>query len=314
MTGAVAVVDLGTISTRLLIVDAVDGANSTPKKRRETTVTRMGEGLNTDGRITEQAIARVVRCLEQYRALIDDAGVRQLRVVATSAARDAKNQSQLFEAVESVLGVVPDLLTGEEEGRLAFAGATSEVDHAGVVLVIDVGGGSTEFAIGTTWAGLDHVFSAETGAARVTDAFLLSDPPRADELSSALSVIELHIADVKRELPGLADALSSSGLIIGLGGTVSTMAAIELGLIHHDPGAINQFELTRVAAEDVFRTLATEAAADRRHNPGLPEDRVDLIVGGACVVVETMRQLDIDAIVVSESDLLDGVALELMQA
>jgi exopolyphosphatase/guanosine-5'-triphosphate,3'-diphosphate pyrophosphatase len=302
----VAVIDLGTITTRLLILG--DGV-----EQREMTITRMGEGVAATGRIGADAIGRVGGCLGRYRELIDAAGVQQVRAVATSAARDALNRSELFGAVEAAIGVEPELLSGDEEGRLAFAGAVAGVgDHDGMVLVIDIGGGSTEFAIGTTDGGLEQVFSADTGAARITDAFLLSDPPRPEELSSALSVVELHLADVKRELPAVADALGPSGRVVGLGGTITTMAAVELGLVTYDREQVHRFPLTRAAAEDVFRTLATESAEDRAHNPGLHPDRVPLIVGGACVLVETMRQFDIEEMIVSESDLLDGIAGELM--
>jgi exopolyphosphatase/guanosine-5'-triphosphate,3'-diphosphate pyrophosphatase len=152
------------------------------------------------------------------------------------------------------------------------------------------------------------------GASRLTDAYLPSDPPGPDELSAALSIVELHIDDVRREVPGLADALGSSGLVIGVGGTLSTMAAVEIGLPRYDRDRLHGFVLDRPAAEDVFRTLATESAADRAFNPGLEADRVDLIVGGACVVVETMRQLDIDQITVSQTDLIDAVAAELLES
>ena len=301
MTPTVAVIDLGTVSTRLLVL-------GDDTEIRSATITRMGEGLSNEGRITSAAFGRVLDCLRVYKEIIDDSNVDSIRVVATSAARAASNRVELFEMVAEATGVEPELLSGEDEGRWSFAGAVSDLDHLGVALVVDVGGGSTEFAIGTTTGGVEHVFSADIGAESVTATYLTSDPPRADELSAGLSIIERHLADVERELPGLADALSSSGLVIGVGGTVTTMAAVEIGLIEYDRDAVHGFELTRDATEDVFRTLATESAAARRHNPGLAEERVELIVGGSCVVVETMRHFDIKRIRVSEHDLLDGVA------
>ena len=161
------------------------------------------------------------------------------------------------------------------------------------MILVDVGGGSTEFAVGSVNDGYSVAVPADVGASNLTDAYLHGDPPPADELSAALSIVELHVDDVRRELPGLADALSSSGLIVGVGGTVTTIAAVEIGLTEYDRDTVDGFELTKQHGEDVFRTLATESAADRVSQSGPGSDRVDLIVGGACVVVEIMRQLEL---------------------
>ncbi len=305
-TKRVAVVDIGTISCRLLITG---GGGPVVREMR---ITRTGEGLRDTGSISAAAIERVTAALSAFAQIIDsDGSVETRTAVATSAARDAANRDELFAAASAGLGVEPRLLSGEEEARLSFAGAVAGLDHLGAVLVIDIGGGSTEFAIGSTADGIERAMSVDTGAARVTSEFLESDPPHAAELSAALSVIELHLDDVTREMPEIADALSSSGLILGVGGTITTMAAVEIGLIEYDRDHVHGFDLERAAAEDVFRTLATEAAEDRRHNPGLHPDRVDLIVGGACVLVEIMRHYDIENIRVSENDLLDALAAEL---
>ena len=301
----VAIVDIGTIFSRLLITG---GAGPTV---REMTITRTGEGLKQTGAISDAAIDRVASALGHYATIIaSDGGVETTVAVATSAARDASNRPELFAAASAALGIEPTLLSGEEEARLGFAGAVTGLDHLGMVLVVDIGGGSTEFALGTTQDGVESAFSADTGAGRVTDEFFESDPPHASELSAALSVIELHLDDARREMPGIVDAFSSSGLVLGVGGTITTMAAVEIGLVDYDREQIHGFELERAAAEDVFRTLATEPAADRAYNPGLHPDRVDLIVGGACILVETMRHYDIDTIRVVENDLLDALAAE----
>ncbi len=269
-------------------------------------------------RSAPDAFERLRTCLADYRSIIDDVGVSNTRVVATAVARNATNVADLSDLVRSCMGVELEVVSGEREAELAFAGAVGGLDSAAVddramVLVIDVGGGSTEFSLGSRRSGFERGFSADMGAAVLTDAYLASDPPAADELSAALSIVELHVDDVRREVPGLADALSSAGLVVGVGGTLSTMAAVELGLPEYDRQRLHGFVLQRHAVEDVFRTLATESSEDRAFNPGLEADRVDLIVGGACVVVETMRQLDIAEIVVSESDLIDGLATELLR-
>ncbi len=310
---SVAVVDIGTISTRLCISSA-DGSAI-----RDARITHTGEGLRSTKRISAEAFDRLTSCLVDYREMIDDAGAAQVRVVATAVARDATNQDALADVVRSALGTEVEVLSGEDEARLAFAGAvrgidSEEFDDRGMILVIDVGGGSTEFSLGSVAGGYERGFSADVGASKLTDAYLLSDPPQADELSAALSIVELHVDDVRREVPGLADALSSSGLVIGVGGSMSTMAAVEIGLAAYDRDALHGFVLKRSAVEDVFRTLATETAQDRAFNPGLEPDRVALIVGGSCVVVETMRQLDIDQIVVSQSDLIDGIVFQMLEA
>ena len=313
MTDPVAVVDIGTISTRLLV------AGPAGPEVREATITRTGEGLRATKQISTEAIERLGACLRSYRQQIDQAGAVETRAIATSVARDAINRNDLVDVVRSTLDVEVDVVSGDREAVLAFRGAVDGldpilVDDRSMILVIDIGGGSTEFSIGSRRDGFECGYSADMGAARLTDAYLPSDPPRADELSAALSIVELHVDDVRREVPGLADALGSSGLVVGVGGTLSTMAAVEIGLPGYDRDRLHGFVLDRPAAEDVFRTLATESAADRAFNPGLEADRVDLIVGGACVVVETMRQLDIEAITVSQSDMIDAVAAEALES
>lgn len=319
MSDPVAVIDIGTISTRLRIVDEAAVSGRAGVDIREAVVTHTGEGLRSTKRISDDAIERLRVCLDRYRAALDRASPGALRVVATAVGRNATNNSVLADLVGSMLDVELEVLSGDREAELAFAGVVNGLDPAVVddrsmLLVIDVGGGSTEFSLGSMRGGFERGYSADVGASQLTDAYLFADPPAADELSAALSIVELHVDDVRREVPGLADALSSSGAVVGVGGTISTMASVEIGLASHDRARLHGFALDRSAAEDVFRTLATESAADRAFNPGLDADRVDLIVGGACVVVETMRQLDISEIIVSQSDLLDGVAAELLES
>jgi exopolyphosphatase/guanosine-5'-triphosphate,3'-diphosphate pyrophosphatase len=243
-----------------------------------------------------------VAVLREYREVMDRHGVERVRITATSAARDAENRDEFFDAAEAIVGARPELLSGLEEGRLSFAGATADLDPAdGPFLVVDIGGGSTEFAVGTTEC--EGALSVDMGCVRLTEKFLEHDPPRPDELTSALSVVQIELEDVARELPAVLEART----FVGLAGTVSTVAAVELGLAEYDRSAVHHFVLTRDAVEDVFRTLATETRAQRLANPGMEEARADVIVGGCCVLVKLMRHWGLDECLVSESDILDGL-------
>src|SRR5581483_3704531 len=209
-------------------------------------------------------------------------------------------------AASDALGVTPELLSGEEEARLSFLGATAGLAEPAPYLVVDIGGGSTEFVVGTTAP--EGLCSVDMGCVRITEQFLHSDPPRAEELSAAVSVVRDHVADVVREVPQVRDAKT----FVGVAGTVTTVAAIELGLPEYDGERLHHFRLTHAAAEDVFRTLATETAAQRRLNPGLEPARVDVIVGGVVVLVTILRVLGFDEVLVSEADILDGLARSLV--
>ncbi|HKH07084.1 MAG TPA: Ppx/GppA phosphatase family protein [Acidimicrobiales bacterium] len=299
----IAAIDLGTNSTRLLVADRrPDGTLDTLDRRN--TITRLGQGVGATGRLAPEAIERNLATLEAYRVEMDRLGVDTVRVAATSAARDAANRDAFFDAVEKVVGARPELLSGEEEGRLSFLGATGELDPAqGPFLVVDIGGGSTEFIVGTSE--VEGVMSIDVGCVRLTEKYMEHDPPLPEELTACISLTDAYLEDVIREVPGAAEART----LVGLAGTVTTIAAVEMGLATYDRDRIHHFVLTHEAAEDVFRTLATEARADRIHNPGLEEARADVIVAGCCVLVAVFRRFGFDEMVVSESDILDGLAL-----
>ena len=184
--------------------------------------------------------------------------------------------------------------------RLSFLGATTGLDPAlGPFVVVDIGGGSTEFSL------VDGAMSIDVGCVRLTEAYLESDPPAPEELHACIAVTTEYVKDVVRELPGVTEATT----FVGLAGTVTTVAAVEIGLVEYDRDRIHHFRLTHAAAEDVFRTLATESRADRVFNPGLEEARADVIVGGCCVLVSIFRELGFDECLVSEADILDGLIL-----
>lgn len=307
----VAVVDCGTNTTRLLIDDG-KGLG-----KRLLRITGLGRGVDAGGRLADDSIGRVLDVLAEYREIIENLQVAAVRAVATSAAREAANGAEFLQMATDALGTEVELLDGGSEAAYGFAGATTGLDdnHAGPALVLDIGGGSTEFAYGTpsARAGPDAATSIDMGSVRWTERFLASDPPRPEELSSAISVARLHLDDIDREHPVIGrDAPRAT--LLGVAGTATTVAAVEIGLDPYDPEVIDGFELTRAAVEDVFRTLATERLADRVHNPGLHVDRASVIVGGCCILVAVMRHWEFDKCVVRERDLLDGIANELREA
>jgi len=298
-----AAVDCGTNSTRLL-VRAADGA----VVERLMRITRLGQGVDASGGLAPGAVERTMATLADYRAVIDHCGATRVRVVATSAARDAANSDEFLTAAEKVIGVRPEILTGEEEARLSFLGAVSDLDpDDGPFLVVDIGGGSTELAVGRSRP--EGTQSLDIGCVRLTERYLHRDPPAPEELSQALSVVRDHLEDVARDIPATTEARR----LVGLAGTVTTVAAIELG-IDYDRERIHHFALTREAVEDVFRTLATETRAQRIHNPGLEPERAEVIVGGVVILAAMMRFFDHKDCLVSEADILDGLVLSLADA
>jgi exopolyphosphatase / guanosine-5'-triphosphate,3'-diphosphate pyrophosphatase len=300
----VAAIDMGTNSTRLLVGEADSRTGPLLTRDRRMTITRLGEGVHATRRLAPAAIERTLAALREYRGVMDSLGsVDAVRATATSAARDATNRDELFGPAAEIIGTDLELLSGEEEAALSFLGATTGLDGAvePPYLVVDIGGGSTEFVVGTT--GPEGMLSVDVGCVRLTEAWLHSDPPTPEELSQAVHVAREHVVDVVREVPMVKDAAS----LIGLAGTVTTVAAIELGLAEYDAERIHHSRLTRAAVEDVFRTLATESAEQRRHNPGLEPGRVDVIVGGVIVLATILRTLGFDDLLVSEADILDGL-------
>ena len=300
----VAAIDIGTNSVRLLVAE-VDGASPRDAKvvpvDRRMRITRLGQGVDKTRALAPEAIERTIAVLREYRAALDEHGVTDVRATATSAARDASNRDDFFAAAHDALGVTPELLSGEEEAALSFLGATADLDAPAPYLVVDIGGGSTEFVLGTDAP--TGLVSLDMGCVRITEQYLESDPPAPEELSNAVAAVRDLVADVPRVIPGATEAAT----LVGLAGTVTTVAAVELGIPEYDPEKIHHFLLTRDAAEDVFRTLATENAEQRAHNPGLEPGRVDVIVGGTAVLVGIFRTLGFDEMLVSEADILDGL-------
>ena len=304
LDGAVAAIDCGTNSTRLLVVDR-SGATVV----RLMTVTRLGAGVDEQRRLSAEAIERTCATLRRYREVMDANAVVNLRATATSAARDATNADEFFDAASSILGVRPELLAGEDEGALSYLGATAGLDAGdGPFLVCDLGGGSTELVAGSNQRnGSVAVRSLNVGCVRVTERFLASDPPSADEIAAARSFVRAELNAALAEVPELRGPRA----LVGVAGTVSTLTALKLGLIEYDRDALHHQQLTRSDVEALLEQLAEAPLARRRALPGIEPGRADVIVGGAIVLAEVMDVLDHDSLVYSEDDILDGLVASL---
>ena len=307
--GPVAAVDCGTNSTRLLVLDA-----SGRSLERRTRITRLGAGVDATGALAPDAIRRTLAVLAEYREVMDRFGVVACRATATSAARDARNSDELFDAAKSELGTPLELLPGVEEGRLSYMGATAELDLArGPYLVVDLGGGSTELVVGAGPGSASDalpadVVSLDVGCVRVTERFLRHDPATDEEVGAAGA----FLADLVSGALSAHPALSSAQRMVGVAGTVSTLAVLALGLDHFDRDAVHHSVLTRSRVEGLARTLLAETAKERGARGGVEPGRADVIAGGALVLAGIMAATAHDELVVSETDILDGVAAELL--
>jgi exopolyphosphatase/guanosine-5'-triphosphate,3'-diphosphate pyrophosphatase len=296
---SVAAVDIGTNSVRLLITDQ-QGAEI----ERHMQITRLGQAVDVTGRLHADAIARTLAVLAEYGALLRKHAVSRVRAAATSAARDAANSSEFFDAAEHALGVRPELLSGEEEALLSFRGATFGMDSAqGPFLVVDIGGGSTEFVLGSSAP--QALISVPMGCVRMTERHLKSDPPTSEELAACRADIRGVLAQVERALP-----LQQARCMIGLAGTITTLASLQLGLRHYDPQQTHHSRLTRDQVEKLFERLSTVDVATRRTLLTEPK-RAEVLVGGVAILVTMLREFDLHELVVSESDILDGLAASL---
>jgi exopolyphosphatase/guanosine-5'-triphosphate,3'-diphosphate pyrophosphatase len=298
----VGVVDIGTNSTRLLVAE-VDGGALTELDRR-TTVTRLGEGLEASGRLSDAAMARVSDALAGYREAIDELGAVRVVAVATSAMRDAANGPEFRDEIERRFGLDAHTISGDEEARLTFLGATSGRDAGAATLVIDIGGGSTEFVVGHPGGDPEFHVSTRMGSVRHTERHLHSDPPTAAELAAlaadARSIVE---ADVP------ADVRASVDAGIAVAGTATSLAAIDQQLDPYDPERVHGYRLGSQSCERLLARLAELTVAQRRDVPGLHPDRAPTIVAGAGILLESMRACELDEIEVSENDILHGAAL-----
>src|SRR5450631_761323 len=303
--GPVAAIDCGTNSTRLLVVDA-DGSTL----ERLTRITRLGAGVDATGMLAPEAIDRCLSVLRGYRQVMDKLAVVRGRLAATSAARDASNGDKFLQAASDVTGFEPELLVGTDEGRLSMAGAVSDLDpNDGPFLVLDIGGGSTELITGS---GPDDpalsAVSLQLGCVRVTERYLLSDPPTSAELDDAEAMIKGLLDQAATEHPQFLAAHR----LVGLAGTITTLASLQLGLDVYDRDRIHHAVLSADDLHKWYRTLASEDRSARLDRAGMVPGREDVIVGGAMILEAAMTRFGFDQCLVSEADILDGMVVSLL--
>ena len=301
----VAAIDCGTNSIRLLIAD-VSGGRLTDVARRLELV-RLGEGVDRTGRLAPEAIERTRLALLGYAAESAELGIGRVRMVATSASRDASNAGDFRGMVRSVLGVAPEVISGDEEARLSFTGAVNGLTATGPYLMVDIGGGSTEFVTGTS--SVDAAISMDIGCVRMTERHLRSDPPAAGEIAAAEKDIA---AAVDTALAAVAGRQART--FVGLAGSVTTVAALALGLPAYDASRIHH---ARIALADVRRVtgdLLAATVAERRKLPVMHPGRADVIGAGALILRIIMERSGMESVVASEHDILDGIAYGLARA
>jgi exopolyphosphatase/guanosine-5'-triphosphate,3'-diphosphate pyrophosphatase len=300
LAGAVAAIDCGTNSTRLLIVD---GAGTV--RQRCMRITRLGQGVDATHALAPEAMERTLDVLRDYRTSMEAEGVGRARLVATSAARDADNGAEFLRAAGEAIGTEAELLSGDEEGRLSYRGATSGLSpFAGDTVVVDIGGGSTELVLGRH--GDIAAYSMDLGCVRLSERYLEHDPPTAGEVADLVLAIGAGLDLARAAVPALG-ALGEQRRLIGLAGTVSTLTALELGLVEYERERVHHATLTRRSVERWCATLGGEPASARARRAGMIEGRQDVIVGGALILREVMAGLEFSECLVSESDILDGM-------
>ena len=296
----VAAVDCGTNSVRLLVADLVGGEQR--DLHREMRVVRLGQGVDRTGELAPEALARTRAALVEYAAVCAGLGVERTRMVATSATRDARNRADFVAMVQDTLGVTPEVVSGEQEAELSFLGATRDLDPAdGPFLAMDIGGGSTEVALGTR--SVEAALSVDVGCVRLTERHLADDPPTPAQIAAAEADVDAALVLIQAAVP-----VERARTAIGLAGSVTTIAAVALNLPSYDAAAIH---LSRISAEQVCATTGRLLAMRREERAALPvmhPGRVDVIGGGALVLRTIVDRLGLAEVLVSEADILDGIA------
>jgi exopolyphosphatase / guanosine-5'-triphosphate,3'-diphosphate pyrophosphatase len=305
----VAGVDCGTNSIRLLVADISDGRLTDVDRRLE--IVRLGQDVDRTGRLAPEALARTFEACKRYAARIGDLGAERVRFVATSATRDASNRDEFFDGVRTILGVEPEVITGDEEARLSFDGATRELAALGVpapYLVIDIGGGSTEFVLGTDQP--EQAISVDMGCVRLTERHLVSDPPTALSITAAREEVDRLIDKVS-----LTVELGRAKTLVALAGTATTVSAMAMDLPAYIPERIH---LSRISVGDI-RSIAERFLAmphaERAALPFMHPGRVDVIGGGSLILERIATRVEPylsgENVVISEHDILDGIAFSL---
>jgi len=301
MPRPIAVVDLGTNSTRLLVAEVVDGR--VRELERRSTVTRLGEGVDGSGRLAAAAVGRVLDTIAGYRELIDAHGADAV-AVATSAVRDSDNRDELLDPLRERFGIEARTISGDEEARLTFLGATAARTDGSATLVIDIGGGSTELVIGSPRRAPDFHVSTQAGSVRQTERQLHDDPPAAGQLDALRREVR---ATFDEAVPAELRARVEHGIAVA--GTATQLASIDLALERRDGNRVDGHELTRAAVERMLVTLAALPLDERREVRGLDPDRAPTIVAGAAILLEASGAFALDSVEVAVPDILHGVAL-----
>jgi exopolyphosphatase / guanosine-5'-triphosphate,3'-diphosphate pyrophosphatase len=299
----VAAVDCGTNTIRMVIADLDPATGEQHDLDRRSMIVRLGQGVDRTGELAPDALRRTLEVADEYAEAIDRSDVESVRVVGTSAARDARNGAEFRAAMRSRFGVPVEVVSGDEEAGLAYAGATRGIaGHPRAeppVLVVDVGGGSTELVMDVD--GTVTGQSVDIGSVRLTERFLGSDPPSADELEAAVHAVGTAIEAVS--VP-----IDRAGSVVGVAGTMTTIAAMALRLTAYLSTEIHRSWLPRERVLDVVDELAAMTVAERRRLGFMAPGRADVIAGGGLVVAGVLRRLDLPGLLVSESDILDGIA------
>ena len=299
-----AAVDCGTNSTRLLVESA-----SGEVVAREMRITRLGQGVDASGALHPDAVQRTLDVLRAYRAIMDTFGVSRGRLAATSAARDASNGPNFLRQASEVTGLEAEILSGQEEGECSFAGAMVGLDPAqGDDLVLDIGGGSTEIVLQRD--GRISAYSMQIGCVRVTERTLLSDPPAPGELAVARAMIANALDGAVVAVPEL-DSLRPNSRLVGLAGTVATLAMIDQGLERYDRDRVHHYWLSQERVAHWCEVLASMPRSERSKLPGMVEGREDVIAGGVLVLDACLDRLNLEGCMTSESDILDGLVASL---
>ncbi len=308
----VGAIDCGTHSIRLLVADVDPASGRLVDVVRRMEIVRLGEGVDRTGRIGEQGMARTLAMTAEYARTCTDLGVDRVRFVATSASRDAANRDEFVDGVRARLGVEPEVVEGSVEAGLSFAGATRELvadGLAGPFVVVDIGGGSTEVVRGTD--SVEASLSVDVGCVRLTERYLASDPPAEDEVLAARAEVEQALDEVAEVVP-----LDGVSTLVGLAGTVTTVAAVALDLTSYDPARIHRAVLGVDEVRDTCDRLLAMSRAQRAALAPMHPGRVDVIGAGAlvwwAVIDRLVERSGLTEVVVSEHDILDGIAFSLL--
>ncbi|MFJ3893168.1 exopolyphosphatase [Streptomyces sp. NPDC090083] len=308
----VAAIDCGTNSIRLLVADVNPGTGELVDLDRRMTIVRLGQGVDKTGRLAPEALERTFAACRDYAAIIKELGAERLRFVATSASRDASNRDDFVRGVMDILGVEPEVISGDEEAALSFTGATRELsgrdDLARPYLVVDIGGGSTEFVVGDDAVRAGR--SVNIGCVRMTERHLVrdgkvTDPPTPEQIAAMRADIEAAL-----DLAGETVPLREARTLVGLAGSVTTVSAIAQNLPEYDTDAIHHSRVPYDRVREITESLLRSTHAERAAIPSMHPGRVDVIGAGALVLLSIMERVGASEVVVSEHDILDGIAFK----